>query len=374
MFTFRPPNHLRHIFVFLLAVSTVSVVRAGCVLKFGGPEKSIPVMSFDGVDHSAFHALLQRYVDERGRVCYSDWAEHCCDVNRLQGYLNDLSQVDPARPASGPATLAYYINAYNALTLWGILDNYPVVSIQKLDGEKSRYAIFDDLRLWVGDRYLSLNGIENDAVRPMGDPRIHFALVCAARGCPRLRNEAYQAHCLDEQLNDNAMEFFSDRNRFHISPLTKKVKISPILKWYREDFGQTDYQVVTTVFRFLPQEDRCWLASHPGWKLDHLGYDWGLNDGCPTLSVGLGRMPYRAYSKISPLIAPLLPQSEDEASGNTAAPPSATSPTDNLAPLDVPPANSFDEPPLPNNVDSHNFILSPKASVDEPPPVPPSRN
>ncbi len=379
MLTVIRPGRLTRVFVFLIAVAVLSAARAGCVLKFGGPETSTPVMSFDEVDHTNFHVLLQRYVDQRGRVCYSDWAEHCCDVSRLQGYLNYLTHVDPTRPASKEATLAYYINAYNALTLWGILDNYPVVSIQKLDGEKSCYTIFDDLRLWVGNRHLSLNGIENDAVRPMGDPRIHFALVCAARGCPRLRNEAFQAHCLDGQLNDNAIEFFSDRNRFHISRLTKKVKISPILKWYREDFGQTDYQVVTTVFRFLPHEDRCWLASHPGWKLDHLGYDWGLNDGCPALSVGMGRIPYRAWSKISPMIAPLMPQSDDEASGNATVPPSATNPPENTwspenaEPLELPQPDTWSEPPVPGE-DAPNPDDSPLPlpSAVERPPVPPA--
>ena len=95
--------------------------------------------------------------------------------------------------------------------------NIPVASIQQIDGKRTQFAIFDDLQFWAGDQYLSLNGIENDILRPLGDPRIHFALVCAAKGCPRLRNRAYTADQLHFQLEDNAREFFSDRNRFHIS-------------------------------------------------------------------------------------------------------------------------------------------------------------
>ncbi|MEP3479919.1 MAG: DUF547 domain-containing protein [Fuerstiella sp.] len=294
----------------LLMTSMLASLQAGDTLKFGGPETSHSQLSFDEVDHSSFNMLLRHYVDGRGRVCYRHWAKNGCDINRLQTYLFYLTQVDPSRQATQEATMAYYINAYNALTLWGILDNYPVVSIQKIDGKNSRYSIFDDLLLWVGHRYLSLNEIENEALRPMGDNRIHFALVCAARGCPRLRNEAYYANFLDRQLSDNAVEFFSDRSRFHIAHLTGKVKISPILKWYQEDFGNNDYDVVSSVFPYLPAEHRHWLATHPGWTLSHLGYDWGLNDGCPTLPIALGKIPYRAYSRISPFISPLLPSND----------------------------------------------------------------
>lgn len=304
----------------LLIASLIPSAKAGDILKFGGPQTSSPLVSFDNIDHSDFNTLLRHYVDDRGRVCYRKWAGHCCDTRRLQTYLFHLSQVNPSPPASQKSILAYYINAYNALTLWGILDSYPVVSIQKLDGEDSRYAIFDDLRLWVGDRHLSLNQIENDALRPMGDARIHFALVCAARGCPRLRNEAYFGPRVDRQLTDNSIEFFSDRSRFHISQVTGKVKISPILKWYREDFGSTDYAVVSAVFPYLPKEDRCWLAASPGWKLSYLGYDWGLNDGCPTLPIALGKLPYRAYSKISPFIAPLIPPKPEDVSTSNSEP------------------------------------------------------
>ncbi|MEO8269711.1 MAG: DUF547 domain-containing protein [Aureliella sp.] len=70
---------------------------------------------------------------------------------------------------------------------------HTVASIQRIDGKRTTFAIFDELQLWDGINFVSLNGIENDVLRPMGDPRIHFALVCAARGCPRLQNRAYTA-------------------------------------------------------------------------------------------------------------------------------------------------------------------------------------
>ncbi|QDV82205.1 hypothetical protein TBK1r_11300 [Stieleria magnilauensis] len=270
--------------------------------RFGGPSASH--LSFEDVSHAPLDALLRRYVDCNGLVCYSQWRNQCCDVQALEAYLHGLSQVDAGLPSRREAKMAFYINAYNAMTIWGILYEYPVASIQRIDGKRTQFAIFDDLQFWDGESYRSLNGIENDVLRPLGDPRIHFALVCAARGCPRLRNRAYTADALHWQLDDNAREFFSSHSRFHISRITRTVRMSPILEWYRDDFGQTDREVVSTVLAYLPQRDRQWLSQHCDWKFRYLGYDWSLNDQCPTVGVKLAAIPYRAYSIASPALKP----------------------------------------------------------------------
>ncbi len=272
--------------------------------RFGGPDSSAPLhrLSYEDISHAPLDTLLRRYVDCNGMVCYSRWRNQCYDVRELEAYLHGLSQVDADLPARREAKMAYYINAYNAMTLWGILHEYPVASIQRIDGKRTQFAIFDDLQLWDGESYRSLNGIENDVLRPLGDPRIHFALVCAARGCPRLRNRAYTADALQWQLDDNAREFFSSHARFHISRITRTVQMSPILEWYRDDFGQTDHEVVSTVFAYLPQQDRQWLSQHCDWRLKYLGYDWSLNDQCPTLAVKVAAIPYHTYSIASPAL------------------------------------------------------------------------
>lgn len=273
--------------------------------RFGGPESSSSNrVSFDDVSHAPLDALLRRYVNCNGMVCYHQWRNQRCDVRALEAYLHGLSQIDTELSARHEAKMAFYINAYNAMTIWGILHEYPVASIQRIDGKRTQFAIFDDLQFWDGESYRSLNGIENDVLRPLGDPRIHFALVCAARGCPRLRNRAYTADSLQWQLDDNAHEFFSSHTRFHISRITGTVRMSPILEWYRDDFGQTDSEVVSTVFAYLPQRDRQWLSQRSDWKLRYLGYDWSLNDQCPTVAVKLAAIPYRAYSIASPALKP----------------------------------------------------------------------
>lgn len=106
------------ILTLLLMASTMSAVQAGSVLKFGGPESSNPLVSFNEVDHANSGVLVRHCVDHRGQVCYRKWSNNRCDVALLQADLFHLTQVDLLRQSSREATLAYYINA---LTLWGIL-------------------------------------------------------------------------------------------------------------------------------------------------------------------------------------------------------------------------------------------------------------
>jgi len=293
----------------LLLLTTLSLLVGGrsalaqSSLRLGAPLELVDAQcSRADISHAQFDALLRKYVDAKGMVCYSEWRVCQHDVAQLRAYLENLSQVDASLSVTREVTMAYYINAYNAMTIWGILHEYPVNSIQRIDGKRTSFAIFDDLKLWDGSQFVSLNEIENDVLRPLGDPRIHFALVCAARGCPRLLNAAFQPETLHWQLDENAREFFSRRDRFHLSCLSGKVHMSPILKWYRDDFGETDQQVISTVFAYLPERDQRRLSEQQSWSLKYLGYDWSLNDRCPTPSIRLAAIPYKAYSKVSPAL------------------------------------------------------------------------
>lgn len=276
-----------------------------CVVRIGTPTAGRHLASFEDVDHAAFDELLHRFVDCRGMVCYRAWKVDTDAVARLHAYLVGLGHVDVRHPSASSARMAFYINAYNALTLWGILQEYPTPSIQTHNRGKD-YQIFDDLQLCVDGEYLSLNRIEHEVLRPLKEPRIHFALVCAAKGCPRLRNEAYVAARLEEQLNDNATDFFASRERFHVCRLTGKVKLSPLLKWYGKDFGEGKEAVLAAVLPYLPCKDREWLLAHPCWKVEYLGYDWGLNDRCPTVCVRLMGRAYAVFARVEPAVRPLL--------------------------------------------------------------------
>ena len=126
--------------------------------------------------------------------------------------------------------LAYWINAYNALTIDLILQNYPLKSIKDIDKPW-------DQRLWkFGDKWLSLNDIEHQILRKMDEPRIHFAIVCASVYCPKLQNEAFIAEKIDSQLSKATSEFLSDTSKNFISQ--NSLEISKIFQWFSKDFKE----------------------------------------------------------------------------------------------------------------------------------------
>jgi hypothetical protein len=305
-----------------------------------------PQVSFDQLDHSAYERLLQRFVDCKGQVCYRAWRRDCTALAELHGYLESFGRVDLDRPASNEGRIAAYINAYNALAIYGILHDYPTASIQLLNRKSSSYRVFDDLELWLDDDYYSLNAIEHELLRPLGEPRIHFALVCAAKGCPRLRNEAYTAERLEGQLADNTADFFARRSRFRIHRLGQTVKASPILGWYRDDFGESDAAVLAAVFEYLPARHQQWLAGHPCARIKHMGYNWGLNDRCPTFGIWLGRIPFALYALFEPLTRPVVKSVRREEPASKAAEQAQEKP--GATPQEKPGATA--EPPLPRTL------------------------
>ena len=184
------------------------------------------------VDHSAYDALLAKYVDANGLVDYATWK--ASDVLSLKAYLTTLSATDPDGFTDRHEELAFWINAYNALTIDAILHFYPVTSIKDKVSRLFGYNVWDDYPLRVAGRSYSLNDIEHKVLRPVGEPRVHFAIVCASIGCPKLRREAYAADRLDAQLDNNARDFFGSSDRFHIDRATHTVYLSPILRWFGE--------------------------------------------------------------------------------------------------------------------------------------------
>lgn len=233
-------------------------------------------VSMEQIDHSGYDALLKRYVDEDGFVNYSAWKASAADRQALQQYLTQLSQASPSLPASREAQLAFWINAYNAVTLEGILQVYPTDSIRNHTSQFGGYNIWDDLPLLVGGRPYSLNDMEHKVLRKMGEPRIHFAIVCASVGCPRLLNEAYVPAELNEQLALNTRDFFRRPQNFFVDQ-DGTMHVSSILKWFGGDFGETQVARLTYLQPYLPKAVRQ-LAVDPQTRVVFQDYNWSLND------------------------------------------------------------------------------------------------
>lgn len=233
------------------------------------PEKTI---SIKNIDHSAFNNLLNQYVDSNGDVDYIGWKAK--DEESLKLYLESLSHANPAKKAPEEHKLAFWINAYNALTIHGILEKYPTSSIRNHTSKLFGYNIWKDLKLQVADTAYSLDDIEHQVLRKMDEPRIHFAIVCASHSCPRLLSQAYNANTLEGQLNDNAKFFFASEKNFRIDEKKKTVYLSSILNWFEEDFGDNSSDVLQSIQPFIPETSQ----DISNWKVKYLPYSWKLND------------------------------------------------------------------------------------------------
>jgi hypothetical protein len=235
-------------------------------------------VSMDKVDHSAWDALLQKYVDQDGYVNYHSWHGSNADRQALTGYLNSLSRVNPQTRDSQDARFAFWINAYNAVTIHGILREYPTTSIRNHTAKLIGYNIWKDLQLYVGGRAHSLEHIEHETLRKMGDPRIHFAIVCASIGCPRLLNQAYTSGKVQQQLEVNAKDFFGRSQNFRYDAGRQRFYLSSILNWFAEDFGNGPAAQLRTISQWLPDNASQAAAQRGTGSVSFLDYNWNLND------------------------------------------------------------------------------------------------
>jgi len=218
--------------------------------------------------HADWDQLLKAHVRD-GLVDYKGFVK---DKERLHAYCELLSKNAPSDKASKNSKLAYYINVYNAQTVKLIVDNYPVESIRdlhptiKIPGVNSVWHI---TKFMVGSKEMSLNDVEHEVLRKMDEPRIHFAINCASMSCPPLRNEAYTAEKIDAQLTDQAKTFI---NTARYNKITKDhVEISNIFNWFEGDFKKNG-----TLIEYLNKYSTVQIAADA--KVDHLDYDWSLND------------------------------------------------------------------------------------------------
>lgn len=218
-----------------------------------------------GLDHELWDAQVREYVSPQARVDYARWIRS--EKPRLEQYIAIIGQkwAENLTPAARKAAL---INAYNALTVSWIMENYPVESIWRT---KHPFTL---ARHVVDGRKVSLDDLET-WLRDMGDPRIHAALVCASRSCPPLRREAYVESRLDEQLDDNTRRWLANSDLNEFLPRQKTAKISKVFDWYHGDFEKNGGGVWSFLAKYSPVG-----SGFPNQTTDirYKSYHWGLND------------------------------------------------------------------------------------------------
>ena len=262
------------------ALLTLLIVGTGCLSSVGVkvPRPAGPVIQPTSFDHAGFTAILDGVVDEDGYVDYAALKAH---PGALDAYVVRLAQTDPVNLPDADR-LAFWLNAYNAYTLYLVRERYPVGSILGTDtgpfipGVNSPFAAEFAV---VGGERMSLDDIEHGVVREEFDePRVHFALVCAAVSCPPLRDEAYRGDALDDQLDDQGRRFIRNPLRNQVDLNRGEVVLSKIFDWFKKDFGDSSDDVQRFLAPYAATEaERAALAA-ARLDVEYADYDWSLND------------------------------------------------------------------------------------------------
>ena len=226
-------------------------------------------------DHSAFDALLRKHVVD-GMANYDAFKAS----PEFPKYLDALAKADPAA-LDDQERLAYWINVYNAYTIALINAHQERVSIRNINKTFGIAAKgpWRELLVKAGGQVYHLDNVEHGIIRKeWKEPRIHFALVCAAMSCPPLRSEAYTGAKLDGQLTDQARRFLGTPAKNRIDLRTATVYGSPIfVSYYREDFGSSDKAIGHYLAQFYPDGPEKQLLLSGKYKLIATDYDWTLN-------------------------------------------------------------------------------------------------
>lgn len=229
-----------------------------------------PATAFAFSEHDR---LLRTYTDAQGRVDYDGLRANPKDVAALDRLVQSLAITGPDKtPALYPSkqhALAYYLSAYNLLVWKNVIDQRP----PRVD--QNGYAFFKKPEYQVDGKQLSLDDLEKKLIRPrFNDPRVHFALNCASGGCPRLPREAFVPERVQDQLDREARGFINEKRNVDFDAARKRVKLSMIFKWYKDDFAKDDAGLLAYLNKHRPATS----PIPPDVTIEHVEYDWRLND------------------------------------------------------------------------------------------------
>lgn len=271
-------------------VSALTVATIVCSYTLGA-DVDDKAFSYDD-----YAAVLKTYVDNMGMVNYKQLKAH---REKLDAFARAISELDTKtyEKWSKEDKVAFWINAYNGLTLKVIIDNYPIKSsffksiyypknsIRQIPG------VWDKKKFKVMGKDMSLEHIEHVILRKQFDkPGIHVALVCAAMGCPPLLDEPYLGNRLEEQFDKQTKRFLANPKKFMIDRKAGQVHLSPIFKWFGHDFvsryglekklpglSKNETAVIIFLSRHLDKDDRDYLMKG-NFRIRYSKYDWSLNE------------------------------------------------------------------------------------------------
>ena len=263
----------------LLSTLVVLLFASGCsmVPKTFDPVEPIPAKNFS---HEAFNGVLQDYVDD-GVVSYPEIAAD----SRFDDYIRQLDRVDPNSFPTREGQLAFWINAYNAFAIKGILDDYS----PRTTFGRYRYFIARDYN--VGGESINLYDLERELLIPeFNEPRIHFAIVCASMSCPKLQSRAFTARTLEEQLEQGAQAFINDPTKNRFDRENKVAHLSKIFEWFENDFVAHSGSLLAYVQAYVSDPELARDLEALPYSVEFMEYDWRLN-GPPPGKIAYAGLP-----------------------------------------------------------------------------------
>ena len=228
-------------------------------------------------DHSNFDRILKAYVDDKGLVDYNGIAKD----QRFSEYIESL-QIAKVEELSSNGQLAFWINAYNAVTIDKVIKFKPKKSVREtfVPGVWTSTKFFTSREHVVAGKRLSQDDIEHEILRKeFRDPRIHFAIICASKGCPPLPRIAYTAQNVQDQLEEETRKYLNSPRGTRIDQAENTLYLSKLFDWFAGDFLHKSGSTLAFMEPYLNEDTRAFLKRKP--MISYLKYNWALNAQAP---------------------------------------------------------------------------------------------
>lgn len=240
------------------------------ILWTGGLSQPVAAATFD---HSPFDQVLKKYVNDQGLVDYNGIARD----TTFKKYIDSLATAK-VEILSRDAQLAFWINAYNAITLDKVIKWRPKKSVREtlIPGLWTSTKFYSSREHTVAGKRLSPDEIENNILRQQfKDPRIHFAIICASSGCPLLPRIAYTEENVQVRLEEETLAYLNSKRGTVVNEAENTLYISKVFEWFAGDFVSKAGSVLEFIKPYLSSQTLEFVEQGP--KISYLDYDWALN-------------------------------------------------------------------------------------------------
>ncbi len=215
----------------------------------------------------AWSQLLNQAVTDKGFVDYNMIQQG----EQLDNIIKTIETTAPTSLQTIEQQLTFYINSYNALVI------YTIINGKSPSHFFGRFSFFRNSYYTVAGTSMNLHELEHDVIRPLQEPRIHFALVCASYSCPKLLNSVYRAEDINQQLELAAKAFINNSQKNHFDQTKKIAYISKIFDWFDEDFSSEEMGLLDYIAQYVDDEKLAIALRQQTFTIRFNNYDWSLN-------------------------------------------------------------------------------------------------